>query len=101
MNTFSDPENDGQSEKRKSTRNSSDRSLRMEEEIARIAKDESLKARELVLMKKEISRLHYKVKAYHSQNRILNIVFNIITISLLLVIAFRLYDSEIPQVKIK
>jgi hypothetical protein len=101
MNTEPDQDNDGQSERRKSRRSSADRSARMEEEVIKIANDDKALAREILLLKKEIGRLHYKVKNYNSQNRVINFVIAAVIIALLVVIAYRLYDVEIPHVKVK
>ena len=67
----------------------------LEEEIRKVAEDDLQKAREIVMIRKELNRLHYKVKSYHNQSRIVNGIVQIVIVILLLVITYRLYTTDI------
>ncbi|TAD85980.1 MAG: hypothetical protein EAY75_09845 [Bacteroidetes bacterium] len=66
-------------------------SEKMEEELKSLVKDEVKLAREILLIKKELNRLHYKVKDYNKQQSTINAIVNSVVIGLLLVIAYRLF----------
>ena len=68
-----------------------ERKQSLEEQISSVAKDDNLKARELVMIRKELLRLHYKVKNYHNQARISNGIIQLVIIALLLVVLYRIY----------
>lgn len=57
-----------------------------EEEIAAIAHDPEKLAREVILLKKELNRLHYKVKAGFSNNRKATTIGQVVITALLLVV---------------
>ena len=77
--------------KDRSSRHRRDRKLVLEQEIIKVAKDDMLKAREIVMIRKELNRLHYKVKSYHNQARVVNAVVQLVIVALLLVIVYRIY----------
>lgn len=87
-------ERDEESGRSKSRRR--DRKLMLEQEIKKLAEDEYEKARELLMIKKELNRLHYKVKNYHNQTRIVNAVIQVVIVILLLVITYKLYTFDLP-----
>ncbi|HMP92995.1 MAG TPA: hypothetical protein PKD90_09010 [Phnomibacter sp.] len=64
---------------------------RMEEELKALVNDETKLAREILLLKKELNRLHFKVKNYHKQERMIAAIVNSIVIGLLLVITYRIF----------
>jgi uncharacterized membrane protein len=66
-------------------------SQKMEEELKAILHDETRLAREILLMKKELNRLHYKVKHYNQQQRLMGAIVNSLVIGLLLVITYRIF----------
>ena len=93
MNTEEqDPEWD-QEEKpeRRRSNHHRDRKQNLEEQILNVAKDDHLKAREIVMIRRELMRLHYKVKNYHNQARMANGIMQLVIIALLLVILYRVY----------
>jgi hypothetical protein len=99
MNNEDTPDQDWDQEDEKPRRNGSrrrDRKLMLEEEIRKVAEDDLQKAREIVMIRKELNRLHYKVKSYHNQARIVNGIVQIVIVILLLVITYRLYTTDIP-----
>ena len=77
--------------KDRSSRHRRDRKLVLEQEIIKVAKDDMLKAREIVMIRKELNRLHYKVKSYHNQTRVVNALVQLVIVALLLVIVYRIY----------
>lgn len=79
---------------RSSQRRHKDSAAKIQEEIISFQQDETKMAREIILLRKELSRLHYKVKAYQNNNRTMAIVFNTIIIALLVVIVFKLYAAS-------
>ena len=98
MNNEDIPDQDWDQEEEKPRRNGSrrrERKLMLEEEIRKVAEDDLQKAREIVMIRKELNRLHYKVKSYHNQSRIVNGIVQIIIVILLLVITYRLYTTDI------
>lgn len=98
MNNEDIPDQDWDQEEEKPRRNGSrrrDRKLMLEEEIRKVAEDDLQKAREIVMIRKELNRLHYKVKSYHNQSRIVNGIVQIVIVILLLVITYRLYTTDI------
>jgi hypothetical protein len=66
-------------------------SAKMEEELKSLVNDEIKLAREILLIKKELNRLHYKIKNYNKQQSTINAIVNSVVIGLLLVIAYRLF----------
>lgn len=66
-------------------------SAKMEEELKSIVTDETKLAREILLIKKELNRLHFKVKNYNKQQSTITAIVNSVVIGLLLVIAYRLF----------
>ena len=82
---------DESSSSRKRRSRNSEQSAKFEEDVKALAGDDAMIARELLLLKKEMSRLHYKVKTYHNQTRIVNGIINTVIIGLLLVIVYQLF----------
>jgi hypothetical protein len=70
---------------------SRERKQSLEEQVLNVAKDDIQKARELVMIRKELLRLHYKVKNYHNQARLANGIIQLVIVALLLVVLYRLY----------
>jgi hypothetical protein len=66
-------------------------SAKMEEELKSLVNDETKLAREILLIKKELNRLHYKVKNYNKQQSTITAIVNSVVIGLLLIIAYRLF----------
>jgi hypothetical protein len=66
-------------------------SAKMEDELTSLVNDKTKLAREILLIKKELNRLHYKVKNYNKQQSTINAIVNSVVIGLLLVIAYRLF----------
>ena len=64
---------------------------RMEEELKALVNDETKLAREILLLKKELNRLHFKVKNYHKQDKMISAIVNSVVIGLLLVITYRIF----------
>jgi hypothetical protein len=87
-----DLEWDEAEEKEKAKQRRSDRQARLEEDVKKIAQDDEAMAREIVLLKKELSRLHYKVKHYHNQSRVVNAIVNSVVVLLLIAILYKLYS---------
>jgi predicted RNase H-like nuclease (RuvC/YqgF family) len=69
-------------------------SARMEEELKSLVQDETKLAREILMLKKELNRLHFKVKNYHKESRMISAIVNSIVIGLLLVITYRLFMTQ-------
>ena len=88
-----------QGTKSRSSRRRRDRKLMLEEEISKVAQNDMLKAREIVMIRKELNRLHYKVKSYHNQTRIVNAIVHLVIVLLLLVVIYRLYTVDIAMMK--
>lgn len=86
-------ENEENTERRRShsSRHYREKKQSLEEQVLNVANNDLEKARELVMIRKELLRLHYKVKNYHSQARLTNSIAQLVIIILLLVILFRLY----------
>lgn len=80
-------------EKEKSKSRRSDRNARTEQDIKAMASDDAVMAREVMQLKKELSRLHYKVKHYHNQTRVVNAIVNSVVVALLLAILYKLYAA--------
>ena len=66
-------------------------SSKMEEELKALINDDAKLAREILLLKKELNRLHFKVKSYNKQQSTISAIVNSIVIGLLLVITYRLF----------
>ncbi|MES2646313.1 MAG: hypothetical protein V4717_05520 [Bacteroidota bacterium] len=79
----------------RSTRQRRDRKMMLEQEIVKVSQDEMLRAREIVMIRKELNRLHFKVKNYHNQTRLVNAIIQIVIVILLLVIIYRLYEEPV------
>jgi len=76
-----------------------DRKMMLEQEILKVSQDDVHRAREIVMIRKELNRLHYKVKTYHNQTRMVNAIIQLVIIALLLVIVYRLYTVDISVAK--
>ena len=70
----------------------SERHARHEDDLKKMTQDEGAMARAVLLLKKEMSRLHYKVKHYHNQSRVVNAIVNSVLILLLLAVLYKLYN---------
>ena len=79
-------------EKEKSKQRRNERHARLEQDVKKIAVDDEAMAREILLLKKELSRLHYKVKHYHNQGRVINAIVNSVVILLLIAVLYKLYS---------
>ncbi len=79
----------------RSSRQRRDKKMMLEQEIVKVSQDEMLRAREIVMIRKELNRLHYKVKTYHNQTRLVNGIVQLVIVILLLVIIYRLYEEPI------
>ncbi len=64
---------------------------RFEEEVKAFSEDNTKLAREIITLKKELSRLHYKVKTYQEKNRTFHFISNSIIIFLLALIAYKMF----------
>lgn len=84
-----DSEDQPENRRRRSSRR--DRRQNIEEQVLNVAKDDMQKAREIVMIRKELLRLHYKMKTYHNQARLSNAIIQLVIVALLVVILFRLY----------
>jgi uncharacterized protein YlxW (UPF0749 family) len=62
---------------------------RFEQELLDFQKDESKMAREIILLRKEVNRLHYKVKTYQQKNYNLAIITTTLLLAVLSVIAYK------------
>jgi len=67
---------------------------KFEEEVKQFTEDPAKLAREILSLKKELNRLHYKVKSYQESNRSLQIISAVITFILLGVIVAKLYSGK-------
>jgi hypothetical protein len=88
------PDQDWEQEEKPERHRSSrhrERKQSLEEQVLNVAKDDIQKARELVMIRKELLRLHYKVKNYHNQTRLANGIIQLVIVALLLVVLYRLY----------
>ena len=79
-------------ERRRSNRQR-ERKLSLEEQVMNVAKDDIQKARELVLIRKELIRLQSRVKSYQNQTRIANAIVQLVVVGLLLAILYKLYTE--------
>jgi uncharacterized membrane protein len=76
----------GEHEHRSRHRRSEEDRRKSEEEISAIANDPEKLAREVILLKKELNRLHYKVKSGFSNGRKATLIGQVIIVCLLLVV---------------
>ncbi len=67
---------------------------KFEEEVKQFTEDPAKLAREILSLKKELNRLHYKVKTYQESNRSLQIISTVITLILLGVIVAKVYSGK-------
>jgi uncharacterized protein YlxW (UPF0749 family) len=67
---------------------------KFEEEVKQVSEDPAKLAREILSLKKELNRLHYKVKTYQESSRNLQIIVGVITLILLGVIVGKLYSGK-------
>ena len=67
---------------------------KFEEEVKQFTEDPAKLAREILSLKKELNRLHYKVKSYQESNRSLQVISVVITLILLGVIVAKLYSGK-------
>jgi hypothetical protein len=79
----------------RTSRQKRDRKMMLEQEILKVSQDDMMRAREIVMIRKELNRLHYKVKTYHNQTRLVNGIIQIVIVILLLVIIYRLYEEPV------
>ena len=79
-------------EKEKAKQRRNERQAKLEQDVKKIAEDDEAMAREIILLKKELSRLHYKVKHYHNQSRVVNAIVNSVVVLLLIAILYKLYS---------
>lgn len=70
------------------SRSTSSSNERMEEEIRLFLSDNTKLAREVIQLRKEISRLHFKVKNNHRASFNLQVAFSVVATVLLAIIAF-------------
>lgn len=66
---------------------------KFDNEVRLFTEDPSKLAREILTLKKELNRLHYKVKNYQESNRSFQLIFNIIIVTMLSVITYRLFTA--------
>ena len=78
----------------KSSRRHRNSDERFEEEVKQFTEDPAKLAREILSLKKELNRLHFKVKTYQESNRSLQIISSVVTLILLGVIVAKLYSSK-------
>ncbi|WP_416438825.1 hypothetical protein [Phnomibacter sp. MR] len=67
---------------------------KFEAEVKQFTEDPAKLAREILSLKKELNRLHYKVKTYQESNRSLQIISVVTTFILLGVIVAKLYSGK-------
>lgn len=68
-----------------------DSEARMEDEIKAFLKDETRMAREIITLRKEVNRLHYKVKTYQQANKTMQTMYGVITLILLSIITYKVF----------
>jgi ABC-type lipoprotein release transport system permease subunit len=81
-------------EKKSSRRSHRDGQEKFDNEVRLFTEDPSKLAREILSLKKELNRLHFKVKSYQESNRSFQLIFNIIIVSLLVIIAYQLFAGN-------
>ena len=70
-----------------------ERKLSLEEQVMNVARDDIQKARELVMIRKELTRLQSRIKTYQNQARISNAIVQLVIVGLLLAILYKLYTE--------
>lgn len=68
-----------------------DSEARMEDEIRAFLKDETRMAREVITLRKELNRLHYKVKTYQQANKTMQTMYGVISLILLAIITYKVF----------
>jgi ABC-type lipoprotein release transport system permease subunit len=81
-------------EKKSSRRTERDGQEKLDSEVRLFTEDPSKLAREILSLKKELNRLHFKVKNYQESNRSFQLIFNIIILVLLAIITYRLFTGN-------
>jgi hypothetical protein len=81
------------SERRQSKRHR-EKKQALEEQVNKVAQNEVEKAREIVLIRKDLLRLHFKVKNFHNQARVTNGILQTIIVLLLIAVLYRLYTIK-------
>jgi ABC-type lipoprotein release transport system permease subunit len=84
-------EQEKQSSSRRHQREGQDR---LEEEVKLFTEDPAKLAREILSLKKELNRLHFKVKNYQESNRSFQLIFNLIIVAMLAIIAYRVFAGN-------
>lgn len=96
MSTLENLDQDQDEQPRRSDYRRKERKIMLEQEVKKVYEDEMYKAREIVMIRKELNRLHYKVKTYHNQTRLVNAIVQLVMVALLLVIAYKLFTADLP-----
>ncbi|HSC55191.1 MAG TPA: hypothetical protein VLC98_16280 [Phnomibacter sp.] len=81
-------------EKKSSSRSSRDSQEKFEQEVHLFTEDPAKLGREILSLKKELNRLHYKVKTYQESNRTFQLIFNIVIVVMLSVIIYQLFAAK-------
>lgn len=68
-----------------------DSEARLEEEVRAFLKDETRMAREIITLRKELNRLHFKVKSYQQANKTMQTMYGVITLILLAIITYKVF----------
>lgn len=68
-----------------------DSEARIEDEIRAFMKDDTRMAREIITLRKEVSRLHYKVKTYQQANKTMQTMYGVISLILLSIITYKMF----------
>lgn len=79
-------------EKSSSRRHHREHKEKFEEEVKAFTEDPEKLAREILSLKRELNRLHYKMKSYQESNRSLMLIFNILIMVMLMGIAYRVFS---------
>jgi hypothetical protein len=66
---------------------------RMEDEIRAFLKDETRMAREIITIRKELGRLHFKVKSYQQANKVLRVMYGVTSLILLAIITYKVFQG--------
>lgn len=70
-----------------------DHGEKFEAEVKAFTENPDRLAREILSLKKEMNRLHYKVKSYQQSNRRLQVISSVISLLLLVMIAYRVFSK--------
>jgi ABC-type lipoprotein release transport system permease subunit len=87
-------EQEQEQEKKSSRRSHRDGQEKFDQEVRLFTEDPAKLAREILSLKKELNRLHFKVKSYQESNRSFQLIFNIVIVALLAIITYRVFTGN-------